>query len=52
MGGDTQVLFWGLTVLMRHYCELHGKPIFAPTDSLHHPDPEALGWHNEHAFRG
>ena len=36
----------------RHYYELHGKPIFAPEDELRRPDPEALRWHNEHAFRG
>ncbi len=36
----------------RHYYELHGKPIFAPQDILRRPDPEALQWHNEHAFRG
>lgn len=36
----------------RHYYELHGKPIFAPTDALRSPDPEALRWHNEHAYRG
>ena len=36
----------------RHYYELHGQPIFAPKDTLLRPDPEALRWHNEHAFRG
>jgi putative restriction endonuclease len=36
----------------RHYYELHGKPIYAPTDALRSPDPEALRWHNEHAYRG
>lgn len=36
----------------RHYYELHGKPIFAPADVLRRPDPSALRWHNEHAFRG
>ncbi len=36
----------------RHYYELHGKPIFPPEDILRRPDPEALRWHNEHAFRG
>ena len=36
----------------RHYYELHGKPIFAPADRLRRPDPEALRWHNERAFRG
>jgi putative restriction endonuclease len=36
----------------RHYYELHGKPIYAPTDTLRRPDPEALLWHNEQAYRG
>jgi putative restriction endonuclease len=36
----------------RHYYELHGQPIFAPADALRRPDPGALRWHNEHAFRG
>ena len=36
----------------RHYYDLHGKPIFAPADALRRPDPEALRWHNEHAYRG
>lgn len=36
----------------RHYYELHGKPIAAPADILRRPDPDALRWHNEHAFRG
>lgn len=36
----------------RHYYELHGQPIFAPEDILRRPDPKALRWHNEHAFRG
>lgn len=36
----------------RHYYELHGKPIFSPDDILRRPDPNALAWHNEHAFRG
>ncbi len=36
----------------RHYYELHGQPIFTPTDAMHRPDPSALLWHNEHAFRG
>ena len=36
----------------RHYYELHGKPVFAPVDGTQRPDPEALRWHNEHAFRG
>jgi putative restriction endonuclease len=36
----------------RHYYEHHGKLIAAPADILRRPDPEALRWHNEHAFRG
>ena len=36
----------------RHYYELHGKLIRPPDDALRRPDPEALRWHNEHAFRG
>jgi putative restriction endonuclease len=36
----------------KHYYELHGRPIFAPTDVMRHPDPESPRWHNEHAFRG
>jgi putative restriction endonuclease len=36
----------------RHYYELHGKPIFAPADVRRWPDPGALRWHNENAFRG
>ena len=36
----------------RHYYELHGKPIRPPDDALRRPDPEALRWHNEHAYRG
>ena len=36
----------------RHYYELHGKPIFAPIDVRRRPDPGALRWHNENAFRG
>lgn len=36
----------------RHYYELHGQPIFAPEDALRRPDPGALRWHNEHAYRG
>jgi putative restriction endonuclease len=35
----------------RHYYEFHGKPIFVPADIMHRPDPEALRWHNEQAFR-
>jgi len=36
----------------RHYYELHGKEIFVPVDVRRWPDPEALRWHNENAFRG
>ena len=36
----------------RHHYELHEKPIFAPSDALWRPDPEALRWHNQHAYRG
>jgi putative restriction endonuclease len=36
----------------RHYYELHGRSIFAPADTLRRPDPEALRWHNEQAYRG
>jgi putative restriction endonuclease len=36
----------------RHYYELHGQPIFVPEDARRRPDPEALSWHNEHAYRG
>lgn len=36
----------------RHYYALHGQPIFTPEETLRRPDPEALRWHNEHAFRG
>ena len=36
----------------RHYYELHGRPIRPPDDAMRHPDPEALRWHNEHAYRG
>jgi hypothetical protein len=36
----------------RHYYELHGNPIFAPAEAVRRPDPEALRWHNEHAYRG
>jgi putative restriction endonuclease len=35
----------------RHYYKLHGKPIRPPDDTLRRPDPEALRWHNEHAYR-
>jgi putative restriction endonuclease len=36
----------------RHYYELHGKQIFAVADARRRPDPDALRWHNEHAYRG
>lgn len=36
----------------RHYYALHGQPIVAPEDMLRRPDPDALRWHNEQAFRG
>jgi putative restriction endonuclease len=36
----------------RHYYELHGKPIYSSNDAVQRPDPEALRWHNEHAYRG
>lgn len=36
----------------RHYYELHGKPIFVPTDLQRRPSPDALSWHNEHTYRG
>lgn len=35
----------------RHYYELHGSKIVPPTHAVHHPDPDALAWHNEHCFR-
>jgi putative restriction endonuclease len=36
----------------RHYYELHGTEIFSPVDVRRRPDPGALRWHNENAFRG
>ena len=36
----------------RHYYELHGNPIFAPADASRRADPDALRWHNDHAYRG
>jgi len=36
----------------RHYYALHGQPIFAPEEISRRPNPEALRWHNEHAYRG
>jgi putative restriction endonuclease len=35
----------------RHYYELHGSKIVPPIRIDHHPDPDALAWHNEHCFR-
>ncbi len=36
----------------RHYYELHGQPIVAPTDAMRRPDRAALEWHNVEVFRG
>ena len=36
----------------RHYYELHGHKIDAPSDVGRRPDAEALTWHNENRFRG
>lgn len=36
----------------RHYYELHGKRISAPTDLHTRPDADVLRWHNEQVFRG
>jgi putative restriction endonuclease len=36
----------------RHYYELHGQSIAAPDVVSRRPDPEALRWHNEHAYLG
>ena len=36
----------------KHYYELHGHKIDAPSDVGRRPDPEALTWHNDHCFRG
>lgn len=36
----------------RHYYELHGQPVSTPKEPSRRPDPEALRWHNEHAYRG
>jgi putative restriction endonuclease len=35
----------------RHYYALHGQKIMPPARPDHHPDPDALAWHNEHCFR-
>lgn len=36
----------------RHYYALHGQPLAVPRNSIHRPDPGALGWHNEHVYKG
>lgn len=36
----------------RHYYALHGRPILTPEEASRRPDPDALRWHNEHAYRG
>ena len=36
----------------RDYYALHGCPVRAPQDDQQHPDPVALGWHNENSFLG
>jgi len=36
----------------RHYYELHGHKIDAPSDVGRRPDTKALNWHNENRFRG
>lgn len=36
----------------RHYYALHGQAVFAPEDTRRRPNPAALRWHNENAFRG
>ena len=36
----------------RHYYELHGHKIDAPSDVGRRPDAEVLTWHNENRFRG
>ena len=36
----------------RHYYELHGHKIDAPSDAGRRPNAEALTWHNENCFRG
>jgi putative restriction endonuclease len=35
----------------RHYYALHGQKIEPPLDKGHHPDHDALAWHNENCFR-
>lgn len=36
----------------RHYYALHGEPVWAPQTGRERPDAGALGWHNEHRFKG
>jgi HNH endonuclease len=36
----------------RHYYALHGTDIVLPENSQQRPDPSALIWHNENAFKG
>ena len=36
----------------RQYYALHGQPIAVPRTASHRPDAAALGWHNEHVYRG
>jgi putative restriction endonuclease len=36
----------------KHYYALHGQRIIVPSNVSQHPDPVALGWHNEHCFNG
>lgn len=36
----------------RHYYALRGQPILEPEEIVRRPDPEALRWHNEHAYLG
>jgi putative restriction endonuclease len=36
----------------KHYYELHGRTIDAPSNVGLRPDPDALTWHNHHCFRG
>lgn len=34
------------------YLQLHGKPVWAPSEAAVRPDAAALAWHNEEVFRG
>ncbi len=36
----------------RHYYALHGQAIAVPAGAQQRPDPAALRWHNENAYRG